>query len=210
MEWGPLLGGLLTLAILSYLWRENPVYRLAEHIFIAIATSYSLVVNYDTLIKPTITNDIIKGGRWDYALAAILGLLIYTRYFPKIAWISRYPMSFWVGYGAGYVLSFAPAPLIKQINDSFVKFAVTDKAGALQFGPTVNNILFFLMLIAAMTYFFFTIRRDYPAVGYTASLGRWAIMIGLGAAFGNTVMARISLFLGRLQFLFGDWLHLIK
>ncbi|MCL4425921.1 MAG: hypothetical protein M1553_10900, partial [Firmicutes bacterium] len=141
MEWGPLLGGLLTLAILSYLWKENPVYRLAEHLFIAIATSFSLVVNWDTLVKPTVQTDILKNGRWDYALAAILGLLIYTRYFPKVAWISRYPLSFWVGYGAGYVLSFSPAPLIKQINDSFIKFAATDKAGALLVGSTINNIL---------------------------------------------------------------------
>ena len=35
-------------------------------------------------------------------------------------------------------------------------------------------------------------------------------MVGFGASFGYTVMARISLFIGRLQFLLGDWLGIIK
>jgi hypothetical protein len=34
-------------------------------------------------------------------------------------------------------------------------------------------------------------------------------MVAFGAAFGYTVMARISLLIGRMQFLLGDWLHLM-
>jgi hypothetical protein len=40
-------------------------------------------------------------------------------------------------------------------------------------------------------------------------IGRWAIMIAFGAIFANLVMSRVSLFLGRMQFLLDDWLHLI-
>ncbi len=31
-------------------------------------------------------------------------------------------------------------------------------------------------------------------------------MIAFGAMFGNTVMARLSLFIGRMQFLLQDWI----
>jgi len=41
-------------------------------------------------------------------------------------------------------------------------------------------------------------------------LGRWVMMIAFGATFGSGVMSRIGLFIGRVQFLFGDWLHMIK
>jgi hypothetical protein len=34
-------------------------------------------------------------------------------------------------------------------------------------------------------------------------------MIGFGATFGYNVMGRISLLIGRFQFLFADWLKLI-
>jgi hypothetical protein len=30
-----------------------------------------------------------------------------------------------------------------------------------------------------------------------------------GAVFGTTIMARLGLFIPRLKFLFGDWIHLI-
>lgn len=34
-------------------------------------------------------------------------------------------------------------------------------------------------------------------------------MIGFGSAFGYTVMARISLLIGRIQYLLGPWLGII-
>ncbi len=34
-------------------------------------------------------------------------------------------------------------------------------------------------------------------------------MVSFGAVFGTTVMARLGLFIPRLKFLFGDWIHLI-
>ena len=37
-----------------------------------------------------------------------------------------------------------------------------------------------------------------------------SLLVTFGAAFGYTVMARISLFIGRLQFLLGDWLGLLR
>jgi len=36
---------------------------------------------------------------------------------------------------------------------------------------------------------------------YASHVGRWTMMIAFGAAFGFTVMARMSLLIGRLQFL---------
>jgi hypothetical protein len=35
-------------------------------------------------------------------------------------------------------------------------------------------------------------------------------MITFGAGFGYTVMARISLLVGRFRFLFGDWIHVVN
>ena len=45
--------------------------------------------------------------------------------------------------------------------------------------------------------------------GKTSRFGIWVLMVTFGAGFGYTVMARISLLVGRFRFLFGDWIHLI-
>jgi hypothetical protein len=46
--------------------------------------------------------------------------------------------------------------------------------------------------------------------GKFAGIGIWFIMVAFGASFGYTVMARISLLIGRMQFLLHDWLGIIN
>lgn len=210
-DWGVWLGAILTFMVLSYLYKENPAFRLAEHLFVGLASGYGMTSSWDQYLKPAITKEILKDGKFWELLPILVGLLIYLQFFPKLSWLARFPMSWWVGYGSGYVLAFSPAPFIKQITDSFQRFQVVDKSGAMQAGQTINNILFWMFLVGSLCYFVFTINKEKnKAFGYPAWLGRWVIMVGLGAAFGGTVMARISLFIGRLQFLFGDWLGAIK
>jgi len=43
----------------------------------------------------------------------------------------------------------------------------------------------------------------------TSRIGIVFVMIGFGAAFGYTVMARVSLLIGRMQFILIDWLGVI-
>lgn len=192
------VAAILTLALFTYLWKENPVYRLAEHIMVGLAAAHGMVMTYDNFLKPTILNVIIKEGNYWFLIPGLVGILIYTRYMPKYAWLARFPMSYWVGYGIGYTLGFQPRTFINQIVDSFVKF------------DSFENITFFVLLACSLIYFFFTVSRQNPIISGSATIGRYAIMVALGASFGNVVQGRISLFLGRVQFLLGDWLGLVK
>jgi len=40
-------------------------------------------------------------------------------------------------------------------------------------------------------------------------VGIWFLMISFGASFGYTIMARLSLLIGRIRFLLDDWLHVM-
>jgi len=71
------------------------------------------------------------------------------------------------------------------------------------------GIVSFVGVITTLSYFFFS-REQKGALKLSAKVGIWFIMIGFGASFGNTVMARVSLLIGRVQFLLTDWIHLIK
>jgi hypothetical protein len=60
-----------------------------------------------------------------------------------------------------------------------------------------------------LVYFFFS--KEHKGVfGGTAKVGIFFLMVTFGASFGYTVMSRMSLLIGRIDFLFGDWLGLIK
>jgi len=192
------IAALLTLALFSYLWKENPVYRLAEHIMVGLASAHGMVMSWDNYLKPTLFDTIPKQGQYHLIIPAILGIMIYARYTKQYQWVARIPMSFWVGYGVGYTLSFVPRSFLLQVMDSFVAF------------DSFDNVLFFALLAATIVYFMFTVRKEGTVAGIVSTVGRYAIMIGLGASFGNTVQGRVSLFLGRIQFLLGEWLGLIK
>jgi len=86
--------------------------------------------------------------------------------------------------------------------------------GPITFHPSVargiNNLLSTIILLCVILYFLFTVSHEKQPLAGASKLGRWFIMLGLGAMFGSTVMARLSLFIDRLTFLLHDWLKVIK
>ncbi|HCW50760.1 MAG TPA: hypothetical protein DGR79_01635 [Clostridiales bacterium] len=182
------------LAVYTYLYKDNPIWRLAETVYLALATTYWFVFYFFTYIQPAIVDKAIGEGEWHYFIAVILGLMIFFRYIPSVAWLARYPMSFWVGYGTGYILSFEPAVWLTQITSTFLAL------------NSLQNILIFIGVLSTLTYFFFTVAKENPVVGGVAEVGKWYIMIALGSAFGNTVLYRWNLFVARANTLLFDWL----
>ena len=73
----------------------------------------------------------------------------------------------------------------------------------------INALLVFIGTITILLYFYFS-KAHTGAYGKIVKVGIWYMMIGFGASFGYTVMARISLLIGRVQFLVADVLHIIK
>jgi hypothetical protein len=63
-------------------------------------------------------------------------------------------------------------------------------------------------VIATLSYFYFS-KEHKGVLGVAAKIGIWFMMIAFGASFGYTVMARISLLIGRVYFLLHNWLGLI-
>jgi hypothetical protein len=72
-------------------------------------------------------------------------------------------------------------------------------------GATISAIVFTVGLISALLFFFFS-REHKGALGVASRTGMYFLMIGFGAGYGFTVMSRISLLIGRLQFLLENWL----
>jgi len=183
-----------TLAVYTYLYKDNPIFRVAENVFLGLATTYIFVFQFFNYIKPAVIEWIWTNGEYHYILAILLGLAIFFRYVPSLSWIARYPMSFWVGYGTGYTLAFWPAVWLTQVTASFVAL------------NSLQNILIFVGVLCTLVYFFFTLAKENPVVAGVAEVGKWYIMIALGSAFGNTVLYRWNLFLARANMLLFKWL----
>lgn len=191
------VAALLTLAAYSFLYKENRFYRAAEHIYVGAGAGYALVMGYTNVLTKA-WDPMIKKGQIQMLIPMILGVLLFARFIKSTRWIARIPLALVVGMGAAIALRGAVLEqFLKQISATMVPL------------NSVNNLILVLGVAGVLSYFFFTFPRTKPLM-IASRFGRWVIMVTFGAAFGNAVMGRISLFIGVLQFMFGQWIKLIK
>jgi len=96
------------------------------------------------------------------------------------------------------IIGFAQGDLVAQIQANMLPL----RAHSLI--DTFSNCVIVVGLLASLVYFFFS-KEHTGALGASARLGIWFLMVSFGASYGFTVMARISLLVGRLLFLLTDW-----
>jgi hypothetical protein len=226
------MSAFLTLAILSFLYKDNPYYKFAEHLFIGVSAAYWMCVGFwSTFVGnflPRVSSTLsayfgVPYKEFDifYFVPIFLGVLLLMRLSPKGGWLSRWSLAFIVGTTAGLnLIRYLRSDFINQVGNTFVPVLVGWKgigpffsefslSPTGQFALSLSNFVIFAGVFCGLIYFFFS--KEHKGLFGTASrLGIWILMITFGASFGYTVMGRVSLLVGRLTFLFHDWLGLIN
>jgi hypothetical protein len=195
----------LTLFIFSFLYKDNPLFKLAEHLYVGVSVGYTIVKAYDTVIVHLIVKPIFEHGEFSLLIPVAIGLLMLTRYVPKAAWLSRYAFAFIVGTGSGLAIPRTISSyILKQVEDTVRPLlslaggdGVTFSMNLLNPASNLNAIIILIGVSSVLFYFFFSIEHSGPGK-VVARTGVLFLMIAFGAAFGYTVMARMSLLIGRL------------
>lgn len=213
-----------TLAIFSFLYGDNPAYKIAEAVLVGVSAAYWMVVGFWDVLVPNLVGKIapevvqawampgLSGPEAErslsYVVALLLGVMLLMRLSPKGSWIARWPLAFVIGTTAGLrLIGFLHGDFLVQIRNSIVPLVVMTN-GTWDPWTSLQNVLMVGGVLCALVYFFFSVEHT-GAVGVTAKVGIWVLMITFGAAFGYTVMGRIALLAIRLEFLLDDWLWLI-
>jgi hypothetical protein len=115
--------------------------------------------------------------------------------------LSRFSFAFFVGLGAGLT--------IPRTISSFILAQIEPMLQPLSWSVEGFNLLVILVgVVAVLVYFFFSVEHT-GVVGKVSRVGIWFLMISFGASFGYTIMARLSLLIGRVTFLLDDWLGIM-
>jgi hypothetical protein len=200
---GNLIAGVLTIGIISFLYRDNPLYRFCESLFVGISAGYWFVTIYFTVILAKLI-DMLGTGQYAYLIGGVLGVLMLMRLVPKVSWLSTWALAFVVGSTAGInLIGYMQSNGMNQIKNTIIPLWT----GSL--GPSLSNLVLVVGTFCGLVYFFFS-KEHKGAFGGLAKLGIWFLMITFGAAFGYTVMSRMSLLIGRMDFIFGTWLGLVR
>ncbi len=201
-DFGTWLAAIVTIAALSFLYKENKFYSLVESIFVGLGAGYALVMGWSNIVTKSLKPMI--SGSFSAAIPTVLGLMLFAKLAPSVSWVARYPTALLVGMGSGVALTGSiDAELVGQIAASNIPL------------NSASNILLVFGTIAVLVYFLFVIRpRQEGRSGKTyllaMTLGRYMMMVAFGASFGNNAQQRISQLIERLQFLFGTWIHFLR
>jgi len=134
--------------------------------------------------------------------------MLLWRLAPKGGWIARWPLAVIVGWAAGTnLVRYLVSDFTKQVEPNFIPLIVMENGG-INWMASLSAIVLVFGLLAALIYFFFSVEHK-GAFGHASKIGIWILMITFGAAFAYTVMGRIALLVGRMEFLFIEWLQVI-
>lgn len=188
------LAAFFTLCVFSFLYKDNPFYRFAEHIVVGVSAGYFAIILYYNGLVPKLINPVFHQGKLHYIVPGLLGLLMWTRFSKKWSWLSRYSIAVYMGVATGVVIPlYMYTHILRQAEATMVPIGFTSL-------PLINNLLVLIGVLSGLVYFFFS-KAHTGVFGAISRVGILVLMIGFGAGFGLTVMGRISLLVNRILFL---------
>ena len=192
-----------TLAIYSFLYKDNPVYKVAENIFVGVSAGYWAVILWFDFTWPNLFEPLVNEGNFVNIIPIIVGLMMFAPLIPKVSWLIRIPLTFTMGVSMALVITQrVQGEIFPQLQATFLPLTGVSPM------TLISNLLIIIGVIATLSYFYFS-KEHKGVLGVAAKTGIWFMMIAFGASFGYTVMARISLLIGRVYFLLHNWLGVI-
>lgn len=201
------ISALLTLMVLSYLLGDNPLYRLAEHLFVGTAVGYAVLIAYYSVLHPKLVLPLLQAPleNWTLVVPLLLALLLLARLNRKWHRVGVIPLAYLLGIGVALTIGGALFGSILPQTVSTIQSVNPADGGWM---TAFSNLILIIGTLSALSYFYFSADSG-AGVGRIKAgflrawrgLGKWFIMVAFGAIFASTVMARLSLLIGRLQFL---------
>ncbi|MHC4846741.1 MAG: hypothetical protein ACYTCU_11360, partial [Planctomycetota bacterium] len=218
-----------TLAVFSFLYRDNPFYKTAEHVFVGLGTAYFTLQYY----KEGIWQPVVEYMRERSAMAEgelyslggldiepwlaiglriiplLLGLMLLWRLVSANSWAPRWPLAIMVGvYAALKMTGETQSKLVLLIANAMTPLTDPTKVGWDEWTKieqwevfyTFSKVVFFVGLLCALGHFLFTYKRT-PLLAGVSRIGVITLMITFGSMFGFTVLGRIALLIERVDHL---------
>jgi len=198
---------IVTLLIFSYIFGDNPLFRLASYAFVGVAAGYTTLLVVYQVLWPRLVQPLM-GGNLLLLVPLGLGVILLLKLVPRYARFGSLPMSFLVGVAGAVAIGGAViGTILGQVQGAINDFDFTAPVA----NPTLTLIEAVLVLIGTvctLAYFHFgaRVKNEQPPsrpvyVETLAQVGQLFLAITLGALFAGVFAASITALIGRLDFL---------
>ena len=199
-----LIGFVLTLLIFSYLWRDNPAYRLAVHLLVGVSAGYAVVVVLQEFVWPVYTHMRADSSNALWLIPVFFATLLLFKLAPRLAPLGSSAMALLIGVGGAVAL-------VGAISGTLLPQVLAASSG-------VSGLLSALLTIAILLYFRFT-RMAQPTGNAWANLPGWqqainglgqaVLMITLGAIFAGVLSTSLVLLTDRIVYFINELSNLL-
>ena len=194
----------LTLLVLSRIVGDNPLFRVAQYLFVGVSLGYAFVVVYFEVLRPAVAglfasanNPMVLSVR---LVPFVLGLMLLPRLTNRqsASWLANLPLGLLFGVGAALALGGAiVGTLFPQLLDSARPLGTT-------LSDLIGGVFLVFGVIFTLMYFYFTVPRETGIGRFVAgggSIGRWLMLIAFGFFFASALVTYLNALNERLQFI---------
>ena len=187
----------LTLMVLSFLYKENELFRLAEYLTVGLSAGYAFAAALRVFVNQALS-PIFVDKSYSFIIPLALGTMFYLQFSKKYSYLYQLPLSLAIGYGLGVtVWSVMQTYFIAQVEATITPIGMSDPLSL------ANSLILVAGTILSLSYFL--VSREQTGVwGHITRAGKYLILVSLGAVFGSTVLGRTALLIQRIQFLIGS------
>lgn len=226
---GSFLAAILTLMVLSYLIGDNPLFRLAIHIFIGSASGYAGAIAWHNVLKPGLVEPLLEagiGGMLEPPVPAtviaplVLVIVLLLKLSPRTARYGTLSMAILVGVGAAVVIGGAiSGTLIPQTlasMESLSPTSVSPQTGETGLERMINVSLVLIGTVTSLLYFRFGQRQSLTGegepplavigrviipgpAGLLRAIGKGFIAVTFGVMYAGALSASLVVLAERLQ-----------
>jgi len=178
--------------IYTILYRENPAFRFGEHILVGSTVGHAVVLavfQIRDLALSKVTTGLSTGSirLIAYIIPMLLGVALYFQFSKTYRYVSRVAIAFMLAVG----LSLSARGLI-SVN------VIGQIKGALMPLNSLENVVYTIGVISVLLYFVYE-ERVSEAIKPVPRIGRYFLMLTMGAYFANSIMGRLSIVIGTLN-----------
>lgn len=207
---GALTSLILTLLVFSYLLGDNPLFRLAIHVFVGVAAGLAAVIAWTNVIWPQLALPLLEGSQSERVLAVVplvMSALLLMKISQRLGKWGSVSTAYLVGVAAATAIGGAViGTLFRQVEATINLFDHGALAGGV--GAFLEALVILVGTLATLLYFNFTIRPKLtkegersPLMAGIAVIGNVFIVIALGSLFSGVYAAALSAFVERWQFI---------
>jgi len=187
-----LISAALVIMIYSILYRENPLFRVGEGILVGATVGHAVVqaiFNVRDLAIIKVQQGLATGdiSKILYVIPILLGIGLYLQFSKKYRYVSKISIAFMLSVG-----------IALSMRGLLYNNVIGQIKGAIMPLNTIEGIAYTIGLISVLLYFVYEEKTSRIA-GPLPNLGRYVLMITMGAYFANSIMGRLSIVIGTMD-----------